>query len=537
MLNKWRIVLIGAILTTLSFAEAALAQTTPEDTEKAGEAAYLAKDFPKAAALFTTAAEQGNATAQYNLATLYEVGWGLQINEINAVFWYSKAADQGMAGAQSSLGAMYLVGKNVPQDYSKAFQLLSAAAGQGNQFAQYDLGIAYLNGLGVAKDEDAASTWSNKLSQPASAQTSHSQRIIGQLLLCLRSGKSVCAQDERLSLLQCANGNDLSCQMGFVDIRLTEALEGIVKDDQTPAELKTPAAQATAELETCAKAASVHTNCMYEKAGVVKLCSKDNSPTCQQGLQKLQELFQDDLKSAEHGNVSGAVLLTEDFRDGLGTEKDGVKACFWASKPADFGQSAAQEFEGQCYDVGGALPFSENDAVKWYTQAANRGLASSAISLARLYMKKGDVAASLGWLKKAAGKNAMTSSYHVAESYYQGISMPKDPVEAFKWYQVAAYLGEPKAEYQLGRMYYNADGVKGDDIQAYAWLSLAADRGNVDAKDDFENVRPQITTAQMQQIESLKVQRLKDIQTEISKGDNWTEFGIDMPAVPASPDH
>ena len=65
-------------------------------------------------------AEQGNATAQYNLGTTYANGKGAKQSYSKAVYWYTKAAEQGNANAQNNLGVAYHNGNGVEQDKNKA---------------------------------------------------------------------------------------------------------------------------------------------------------------------------------------------------------------------------------------------------------------------------------------------------------------------------------------------------------------------------------------------------------------------------------
>ena len=53
------------------------------------------------------AAEQGYASAQTNLALMYEDGLGVQQDYVEAVKWFRKAARQGDASAMENLGASY----------------------------------------------------------------------------------------------------------------------------------------------------------------------------------------------------------------------------------------------------------------------------------------------------------------------------------------------------------------------------------------------------------------------------------------------
>ena len=66
--------------------------------------AYNRGDFETALRLWQPLADQGNASAQYNLGLMYDKGEGVAENDAEAVKWYRKAADQGRATAQSNLG-------------------------------------------------------------------------------------------------------------------------------------------------------------------------------------------------------------------------------------------------------------------------------------------------------------------------------------------------------------------------------------------------------------------------------------------------
>jgi tetratricopeptide (TPR) repeat protein len=85
-----------------------------------GLAAYNRGDYKTALAMFTKAANKGDATAQSNLGHLYYEGRGVPQDYNQAVLWHRKAADQGYAKAQYNLGLMYVYGQGVTQDYVEA---------------------------------------------------------------------------------------------------------------------------------------------------------------------------------------------------------------------------------------------------------------------------------------------------------------------------------------------------------------------------------------------------------------------------------
>ena len=97
------------------------------------------QDYKEAHRLILPLAEQGNASAQFNLGWMYYTGQGVPQDYKEAVKWYCLAAEQGYASAQCSLGEMHYGGEGVPQDYAEAIRLWKLAAEQGDEEAQYNL--------------------------------------------------------------------------------------------------------------------------------------------------------------------------------------------------------------------------------------------------------------------------------------------------------------------------------------------------------------------------------------------------------------
>lgn len=109
-----------------------------------------------------SAAEQGNAKAQYMLAVSYANGLGCKKDVKQALYWYRKAAAQGIAKAQAELGHLYVNGYGVECDLSQALYWYRQAAAQGDADAQYNLAIMYEYGWGVEKDIAQAVNWYRK---------------------------------------------------------------------------------------------------------------------------------------------------------------------------------------------------------------------------------------------------------------------------------------------------------------------------------------------------------------------------------------
>jgi len=99
--------------------------------------------YKEAIELSIKLADQGNADAQYQLGSMYSLGFVVPNNNKKAIEWWIKAADQGHADAQYKLGSMYDKGRVVPKDYEKAFEWYTKAAKQGNTAAQEELDRIY----------------------------------------------------------------------------------------------------------------------------------------------------------------------------------------------------------------------------------------------------------------------------------------------------------------------------------------------------------------------------------------------------------
>ena len=80
-------------------------------------------------------ADNGNATAQFELGTMYYYGEGVTKDDAEAVKWYRKAAEQGHAGGQSNLGFIYENGYGVTKNVEEALEWYRKAAEQDDEEA------------------------------------------------------------------------------------------------------------------------------------------------------------------------------------------------------------------------------------------------------------------------------------------------------------------------------------------------------------------------------------------------------------------
>ncbi|HKV81350.1 MAG TPA: GAF domain-containing protein [Candidatus Sulfotelmatobacter sp.] len=106
-------------------------------------------------------ANKGDANAQNALGLHYATGDGVELNEQEAIRWFTKAAERGNVLAQSKLGSIYFSGRGVPQDPNRAYFWMAVARLNGDDASKTLAPFvqARLTRLQVAAIEQDASRW------------------------------------------------------------------------------------------------------------------------------------------------------------------------------------------------------------------------------------------------------------------------------------------------------------------------------------------------------------------------------------------
>ncbi len=108
---------------------------------------------------YRAAAQQGDATAQFNLGCAYANGRGVDKDYAQALSWHRKAAAQGHSGAQNNVGWMYDSGHGVTKNVEEAAKWYLQAAKNGSAVAQNNIGLKYEKGTGVPQSREEALRW------------------------------------------------------------------------------------------------------------------------------------------------------------------------------------------------------------------------------------------------------------------------------------------------------------------------------------------------------------------------------------------
>lgn len=130
-----RIVALSALLL--------LANPLLADDFEAGMDAYSSADYETALAKWQPLAEAGDARACYGMGLLYGNGFGVMMDDAQALHWYGLAAKAGHGEAANKLGIMHQNGWGVPMNDTEAAKWYTLAAEQGVVEAQNALGNLY----------------------------------------------------------------------------------------------------------------------------------------------------------------------------------------------------------------------------------------------------------------------------------------------------------------------------------------------------------------------------------------------------------
>ena len=118
-----------------------------------GISAYETQQYQKAFEEFTYLTDEGNPTATFYLAKMYDEGLGVEKDEKKALELYQKADALGNQEATAILGKKALSDSSIDNNEEVALEYLKKSAYNGNADALYQLGEMYAKGEGGVEKE------------------------------------------------------------------------------------------------------------------------------------------------------------------------------------------------------------------------------------------------------------------------------------------------------------------------------------------------------------------------------------------------
>ncbi len=241
---------------------------------------------------------------------------------------------------------------------------------------------------------------------------------------------------------------------------------------------------------------------------------------------KAVELFE---KAAAAGNQRAQINLGILYLRGQGAPRDIVTARAWLEKAAANGDPQAMYTLGRALDEGTeqvppdpvraadlyrraaekghalaglryGLALTEGFGVKrdvatgqrWLVQAQENGVPEAALALgdqiARTPASRDKAAnertvqTAVSWYDVAAKGGVPSAQFKLANAYFAGVGIARDPAQAEYWYARAAQQGLPQAQHALGIMMMGGVNGTADPVEGYKWLLLAEKAGHPDAR-------------------------------------------------------
>lgn len=130
---------------------------------------FNAKEYARALPFLEKAAEAGDALSSLRIADMYRNGWGVPVDQAEALLSYRTASADGNLLAMNRLGTCYENGRGCEVDSLSAFRAYQNAAFFGQMNAQYNLGECYRKGIGVGIDRYKARQWYTNAAAAGSA--------------------------------------------------------------------------------------------------------------------------------------------------------------------------------------------------------------------------------------------------------------------------------------------------------------------------------------------------------------------------------
>lgn len=151
-------------------------------------------------------AAAGNAIAQLDLGIHYATGDNIKADESVALRWIGRAAEQGLATAQYELGSYYTLEDS--RDDGRAEHWLRLAAEQGHALAQFSLGMLYVAGRGVSADFSEAYAWLSLAADQGDVEAMQIRTAIANAMPAAEFQHAQSVYQERLDRLSTADSSE-----------------------------------------------------------------------------------------------------------------------------------------------------------------------------------------------------------------------------------------------------------------------------------------------------------------------------------------
>lgn len=155
--------------------------------------------------------------------------------------------------------------------------------------------------------------------------------------------------------------------------------------------------------------------------------------------------------AASSGDPKALFQVAMRYSDGKGVSRNMTESAKWFRHSAEAGFAPAQYSIGSLYEKGIGVERDVTQASSWYQKAAGQGNARAMHNLAVIYAMgnppsiQPNMDTAVIWFKKAAGFGIKDSQFNLGILYGQGMGVPQNLSESYKWFALAAKTGDGDA--------------------------------------------------------------------------------------------
>ena len=198
--------------------------------------------------------------------------------------------------------------------------------------------------------------------------------------------------------------------------------------------------------------------------------------------EQLSPYMQELLAKANAGDIEARYTLAKDYYSGNGIDQNYDEALAWYTKAAEQGSTDAQYDLAEMYHSGTGTQKDDEKAYKWYREAADKGHSSAQCRVGVMLQtgegtEKNEEEA-LVWFQKAADQEDPEGEYCLGMVYLNDT----DYAKAIELFTKAAEQDFAEGQLCLGKLYMDGTGVKKDYKKAFEWIKKAGDQGLAEAQ-------------------------------------------------------
>ena len=443
------------------------------------------------------------------------------------VAWYERQARSGELWAQNYLGHLYEAGQWVAQDYATAQSWYRRAGEAGYAPAQMSMAMLYYHGLGVERDEKESRRWAMMQVYQGcdrAAQAEPGANACDRFAADVYDPGKVVPGLSAFCMSRYAEQAIPACQKAVADLpsvvryraQLARAFAHAGKFDDAHREAGRAAAKGSTLAMTLLGAMSeygygvpkdeVEALAWYRKAaeldddraiGLVAMkamlgvgVAKD-SPEAKALYKAMQDRMgkRQSAKAAPVDTLAsqaekGDVQAQHNLAFQLEQQKKYDEAIKWYTRAAEQGYGASEMNLAQMYEKGIGVKQDLAEAKKWYRKSMERGSGEALYRLASLGDKSADYPEALKLYRRGVQHDDYRAMVALGDMLEQGRGVAKDAAQAAKLYEQAAERSK-WAQFKLGVMYWLGQGVAKDEAKALQWWQKSADGGNDKAQNNL----------------------------------------------------